>query len=80
MLAGPGPAWAQVELSLGNDELPAAMAWLQRRAAGIRRALGCLMHERHAPCTCCVLADIMRRALHTPCLLAARKAVQPTHN
>ena len=38
MLRGPGPAWARLELSLGNDELPAALAWLQRRAAGIRRA------------------------------------------
>ena len=37
LLGDPGPAWANAELLLSNDELPAALAWLQHRASGIRR-------------------------------------------
>ena len=44
LLGGPGPPWTQVELLLGNDELPAALAWLQRRAAGIR-CVSCTAHR-----------------------------------
>ena len=52
MLGGPGPAWARVDLSLGNDELPAALSWLQRRASGIRHGQPPLRHAlstRSAP-------------------------------